>query len=65
MFMREVTESPWFDHFIMFTITMNGLFMALETDYHIKYTLYNFLEVGEGLPKETYLQLFTLSTLDL
>ncbi|XP_076132857.1 cation channel sperm-associated protein 3-like [Alosa pseudoharengus] len=46
-YVREVTEHRRFDNFIMFIITMNALFMALETDYSIKYTMFNFFEMSD------------------
>lgn len=35
-----------FDNFIMISIMLNALFMALETDYNFKHDYYTFLEVG-------------------
>ncbi|XP_062398098.1 cation channel sperm-associated protein 3-like [Sardina pilchardus] len=53
---RGVTEHFWFDSFIMFSITMNALLMALETDYRIKYAMFNIFETCD----EFFMAIYTM-----
>ncbi|XP_014053739.1 cation channel sperm-associated protein 3 isoform X2 [Salmo salar] len=44
-YIANITERTLFDGLIMVTIILNALFMALETDYDLKYKLFGFFEV--------------------
>ncbi|XP_063058641.1 cation channel sperm-associated protein 3-like [Engraulis encrasicolus] len=57
---RDFTESTMFDNFIMISIMLNALFMALETDYNFKHDYYTFLETADELFLAIYTMEFAL-----
>ncbi|XP_062309626.1 cation channel sperm-associated protein 3-like [Osmerus eperlanus] len=59
-YVASLTENPLFDNFIMLTIVINALFMALETDYYLNYKLYGFFELSDNFFMAVYTMEFLM-----
>uniref|UniRef100_A0A3P9ADQ1 Cation channel sperm associated 3 n=1 Tax=Esox lucius TaxID=8010 RepID=A0A3P9ADQ1_ESOLU len=46
-YIANITQHALFDGVVMVTIILNALFMALETDYNLKYKLFGLFQVDE------------------
>eukprot|EP00063_Salmo_salar_P078901 XP_014053736.1 PREDICTED: cation channel sperm-associated protein 3 isoform X1 [Salmo salar] len=58
-YIANITERTLFDGLIMVTIILNALFMALETDYDLKYKLFGFFEIAD----EFFMAIYTMEFL--
>ncbi|KAM9500020.1 cation channel sperm-associated protein 3-like isoform 2-T2 [Salvelinus alpinus] len=58
-YIANITEKTLFDGMIMVTIILNALFMALETDYDLKYKLFGFFEIAD----EFFMAIYTMEFL--
>ncbi|XP_006631912.1 cation channel sperm-associated protein 3 [Lepisosteus oculatus] len=58
-YISNITQKSLFNGIIMSTILINALFMALETDYDLKYKLYGFFEIVD----ELFLAIYTMEFL--
>ncbi|XP_042165192.1 cation channel sperm-associated protein 3 isoform X2 [Oncorhynchus tshawytscha] len=58
-YIANITEKTLFDGMIMVTIILNALFMALETDYDLKYKLFGFFAIAD----EFFMAIYTMEFL--
>ncbi|XP_031664341.1 cation channel sperm-associated protein 3 isoform X1 [Oncorhynchus kisutch] len=58
-YIANITEKTLFDGMIMVTIILNALFMALETDYDMKYKLFGFFAIAD----EFFMAIYTMEFL--
>ncbi|XP_029527703.2 cation channel sperm-associated protein 3 isoform X1 [Oncorhynchus nerka] len=58
-YIATITEKTLFDGMIMVTIILNALFMALETDYDMKYKLFGFFAIAD----EFFMAIYTMEFL--
>ncbi|XP_036845445.1 cation channel sperm-associated protein 3 [Oncorhynchus mykiss] len=58
-YIANITEKTLFDGLIMVTIILNALFMALETDYDLKYKLFGFFAIAD----EFFMAIYTMEFL--
>ncbi|XP_029555371.1 cation channel sperm-associated protein 3 isoform X2 [Salmo trutta] len=58
-YIANITERTLFDGLIMVTIVLNALFMALETDYDLKYKLFGFFAIAD----EFFMAIYTMEFL--
>ncbi|XP_055797550.1 cation channel sperm-associated protein 3-like isoform X1 [Salvelinus fontinalis] len=58
-YIANITEKTLFDGMIMVTIMLNALFVALETDYDLKYKLFGFFAIAD----EFFMAIYTMEFL--
>ncbi|KAK6474954.1 cation channel sperm-associated protein 3-like [Huso huso] len=59
-YVTRITQRSLFNGVIMTTILLNALFMALETDYDLKYRLFGFFEIVDQLFQAIYTMEFLM-----
>ncbi|XP_076857250.1 cation channel sperm-associated protein 3-like [Brachyhypopomus gauderio] len=59
-YVAEITQHHLFDAFITASIILNALFMALETDYNLKYENFQFFKIAEDLFLVVYIMEFLM-----